>query len=981
MASTGPDGVFGPTSVAIAVPGRDATADQLAQYGRSIARYQTSSPEASRRTQAEHEAALRAEPEHELPPAAQQLSDAVFPWTLPFSEPDEKTWILAEHLGLPLSEVVELFRTARGASAGTDAEIVRADLHISAQQWNLLVAEPVGDARRFWGGADTTSLAEMPNFLARTGLSYVEVEALAGSWFFSSRGTPLLRVQPGADRCDIRTYRVLGLEGEDVLDRLHRFLRLRQQLGWSLDALDGMLAAFGQHAIDEHALLNARLVRKVAGLLRLSIEATTKLFVLPSRDDERERRTRAWAHAFRLRTEEFMQLVKVAGATLLESTQTTAVGVLRLIELRSAIEQSGFSIGELAYLLMHEDQAPPAFAPHESDLRAFLTGLHSFVGETTAEKHRLAEAERLRELDEFKKAEPPPTEEAIEARRSELFGRDRFKIADEIEELVVVNLAGFIGASVEVTARLLQNTTADDGTFVSPAILRIVSDPTRPAPATADFLAFAQFDPGPGAIDVTGTDEYRNALRLLIRLIKAARLASAFDLGVQELSAFQLVRATNDFLDFNELPFESAAISVGERERRSTQWHALASAAQLRKSLPKSHQNLFSFLVHPQLAEASPERLRDAATYEYLSEHTGWSATDLAALQAGFGFRGEDFRRVDAYRRLATAVEWMRRWKISPANLVLLGTAPRSGEETQVLVTTLAGLGRAKHQDDTAWFTTLAPLMDVVREKKRDALLGYLLHHRMTDDRRTRQFADSTAVYGHYLIDPEMSACQLTSRIVQAHAAIQLFVQRCRMSLEEPRVSLGNVSTTELWGQWDWMKNYRVWEANRKIFLYPENWIEPDLRDDKSPFFEELESELLQNEVTQESAEGACRNYLAKLDEVARLDVRGLYEEVRNEGGQEEITLHVVARTYSAPHVYFYRKRTADRIWTPWEKIELSIEGDHVFPVGTQRASYVVLGNFHRGRHVLAVKAPMEYLSRQTVGGTAKRKQFLRGAT
>jgi ATPase subunit of ABC transporter with duplicated ATPase domains len=30
--------------------------------------------------------------------------------------------------------------------------------------------------------------------------------------------------------------------------------------------------------------------------------------------------------------------------------------------------------------------------------------------------------------------------------------------------------------------------------------------------------------------------------------------------------------------------------------------------------------------------------------------------------------------------------------------------------------------------------------------------------------------------------------------------------------------------------KWEWRKKYRVWEANRKIFLYPENWVEPDLR-------------------------------------------------------------------------------------------------------------------------------------------------------
>jgi SpoVK/Ycf46/Vps4 family AAA+-type ATPase len=29
---------------------------------------------------------------------------------------------------------------------------------------------------------------------------------------------------------------------------------------------------------------------------------------------------------------------------------------------------------------------------------------------------------------------------------------------------------------------------------------------------------------------------------------------------------------------------------------------------------------------------------------------------------------------------------------------------------------------------------------------------------------------------------------------------------------------------------WEWRKNYRVWEANRQVFLYPENWIEPEFR-------------------------------------------------------------------------------------------------------------------------------------------------------
>ena len=39
------------------------------------------------------------------------------------------------------------------------------------------------------------------------------------------------------------------------------------------------------------------------------------------------------------------------------------------------------------------------------------------------------------------------------------------------------------------------------------------------------------------------------------------------------------------------------------------------------------------------------------------------------------------------------------------------------------------------------------------------------------------------------------------------------------------------------------MKSFRLWEGNRKIFLYPENWIEPELRDDRTPFFQDFQKD------------------------------------------------------------------------------------------------------------------------------------------
>ena len=133
--------------------------------------------------------------------------------------------------------------------------------------------------------------------------------------------------------------------------------------------------------------------------------------------------------------------------------------------------------------------------------------------------------------------------------------------------------------------------------------------------------------------------------------------------------------------------------------------------------------------------------------------------------------------------------------------------------------------------------------------------------------------ADANDLFAHFLIDVEMSACQLTSRIKQA---IGLGAALRAALPDGPRT---DVQTSDgKWLQWKWMKNYRVWEANRKVWLYPENWIEPELRDDKTPFFKELETELLQG-LDDERRSRPLLHYLEKLDQVARLEICGMYED------------------------------------------------------------------------------------------------------
>lgn len=199
-------------------------------------------------------------------------------------------------------------------------------------------------------------------------------------------------------------------------------------------------------------------------------------------------------------------------------------------------------------------------------------------------------------------------------------------------------------------------------------------------------------------------------------------------------------------------------------------------------------------------------------------------------------------------------------------------------------------------------------------------------------DRIHQKLRGPEDLYAHFLIDVEMTSCMLTSRVVQATQSVRLFIQRCLLNLE-PEVDL----TPEDAKEWAWMKNYRVWEANRKVFLYPENWIEPELRDDKTPFFKQLESGLLQDEVNDTTVEREYLKYLNELDRVAQLEISGLYRQWET----DRDILHVIGRTRSTPHLYYYRRWIDRRYWTPWEKVDVDIEGDHLVPVIWNRRLYL----------------------------------------
>ena len=183
--------------------------------------------------------------------------------------------------------------------------------------------------------------------------------------------------------------------------------------------------------------------------------------------------------------------------------------------------------------------------------------------------------------------------------------------------------------------------------------------------------------------------------------------------------------------------------------------------------------------------------------------------------------------------------------------------------------------------------------------------------------------ADS--LYEYFLLDTQNQPAVLTSRILLALSTVQLFIERVVRNLE-PQVSPADIDTT----LWTWMKRYRVWQANREVFLWPENWLYPELRNDQSPFFQQMMSSLLQGDITDDAATSAYLTYLTSLEEVAKLEPCGLWYTPASADADE--TSYVIARTAGAHRKYYFRQLQSGS-WTPWTQVQVECEDMPITPI------------------------------------------------
>ncbi len=410
-----------------------------------------------------------------------------------------------------------------------------------------------------------------------------------------------------------------------------------------------------------------------------------------------------------------------------------------------------------------------------------------------------------------------------------------------------------------------------------------------------------------------------NFARLYVRLLKAINILANLDPNEKEIAFFNTYFKIDGRGFLNAIPVEQNP----NKHKVQALFKVLTDLlryANLKKSLNVKDEILSTILNDLGVVDKNGDKL--------LLKLTGWDEPSLDTLLNRFRLVNQagnpDLTRLgdlNPFLKMYEAFLAVRNFGVSAKQLLGWTTNQPDASTVRDLTIVL----RAKY-DDSVWLDALRQINDQLRSRQRDALVSYTLHL-MQKDAATTSIDTPDKLFEYFLIDVENDPCTKTSRIKQAISTVQLFIQRCLLNLEPP-ISPHLINAD----QWEWMQRYRVWEANRKVFLYPENWLEPELRDNKSSFFKDLEGELLQADITNDLAETAFLNYLEKLDDVSKLEISGMYLQEKDLGKKEDDILHVFGRTAGAGGKYYYRRLEYGH-WTPWEKVGLDIEDNPILPV------------------------------------------------
>ncbi len=415
-----------------------------------------------------------------------------------------------------------------------------------------------------------------------------------------------------------------------------------------------------------------------------------------------------------------------------------------------------------------------------------------------------------------------------------------------------------------------------------------------------------------GRLPLYAETSVERSRRAQVLLAKVLQLIQVMGLNEREIRYILSHAADFDNLSFSQLPTRSEDNTPAQSITLFNQFLRLADYTQLKRELLDGGDELIDVFAATTLDDA----------YARIARIMRRGRNDVQATAEAV-FLAPNFVNEITVQRLWKALQIVETFGVPVTaipnwiKIVKAATTADEHQERAAIAQDIKATIKARFEPET-WQRVAQPIFDKLRQHQRDALVAHVMHQHRFD--RIEQ------LFEYFLIDPGAEPVVRTSRIRSAIAAVQIFIHRCLLNLE-PQVAPSAIHSK----QWQWMKRYPVWAGNRKLWLFPENVLEPEFRDDKTHLFQELEGALLQGDVSNDLVEDAFFTYLKKLDKLARLDIVGMYCE-ENALDPASNQLHVIGRSYSDPPEYFYR-RFAHQMWTPWEPMSVEIQGDHIVPV------------------------------------------------
>ncbi|KAL7928800.1 hypothetical protein V8C35DRAFT_317064 [Trichoderma chlorosporum] len=458
-----------------------------------------------------------------------------------------------------------------------------------------------------------------------------------------------------------------------------------------------------------------------------------------------------------------------------------------------------------------------------------------------------------------------------------------------------------------------------------------------------------------------------DATAVLSRLIQVSDVVSSFRLELGEVAFWQ----SNGVFDFNALTFQAI---------RSLQLYSGLKQEFAGRGATEPLLSLYQWLYNPtsrsgavlsDLLAAVAARPKRICQDFLLAKYPGVGGESSAEMMG-------IFKDVGALVQMQESLKLMDKLGLQSISLTSLFAVAKpvqpptvSGDFANAATLRLGLQSTFSGADVNGVKNALAVANDQIRSNSRDALVQCLL---LEDYARDNQLTSADKLFAHFLIDVQMGSSLQTSRIKQAIATVQLFVQRCMLGAEKANGITGAV----LMGRddWDYVMQYRLWEANRKAFLYPENWLDPSLRDDKSQPFMAIESLILQMKLDGTGVRGIIEDYVRQANEVANLQIETyLWErENKNDASNYNAKLHFFGRTRTSPPAYYYRRLdvggsalTPIAYWMPWTAMNVGIAlhemdqtgkrlarpGSYILPAKLGGRLYVFLPDITAGQRPL----------------------------